>query len=125
MKKIGSKHTSQEILIRKIVSSLGYRYGLHRKNLPGKPDITFPKLKKVIFVNGCFWHGHKKCKRSKLPTTNRVFWKNKIYGNIKRDKQNKSELKKLGWNYLVIWQCEISKAKEEKLIKKIKKYLES
>ena len=107
MSKIGPKDSKQEIFIRKLVHGLGYRYRLHRKDLPGKPDIVFPKHKKVIFINGCFWHGHKDCNRSKLPETNSQFWKEKIGKNIKNDEVNQKELKKLGWDHLTIWQCDI------------------
>ena len=123
MSKISGKNTKPEIIIRKLIHSLGYRYRLHKKELPGKPDIVFPKYHKVIFVNGCFWHGHSKCSRSKLPTTNQNFWTNKITGNKKKDKSNYTRLKKLGWNYLIIWQCEISKKNIEKLTFKINTFL--
>jgi DNA mismatch endonuclease, patch repair protein len=107
MSKIGPKNSKPEIIIRKIIHSMGYRYRLHRKDLPGKPDLVFPKYKKVIFVNGCFWHGHKKCKRATMPKTNKAFWNNKIAKNIDNDFKKCKELKILGWDYLVIWQCEI------------------
>lgn len=123
MSNISGKNTKPEISIRKIAHSLGYRFRLHKKELPGNPDIVFPKYKKVIFVNGCFWHGHKNCKRSKLPSTNRIFWQKKIEGNIKRDNANYSALKKLGWSYLIIWQCTISKNNFPKLEKKISNFL--
>lgn len=123
MSKISGKNTKPEIAIRKIAHSLGYRFRLHKKDLPGKPDIVFPKHKKVIFVNGCFWHGHKNCNRSKLPTTNKKFWKEKIEGNIKKDKSNYRGLKKLGWDYLIIWQCGIKVSNRDKLENKIKKFL--
>jgi DNA mismatch endonuclease, patch repair protein len=115
MSHISGKHTKPEISIRKIAHSLGYRFRLHKKELPGKPDIVFPKYKKVIFVNGCFWHGHKNCNRSKLPTTNKIFWQDKIAGNKKKDKSNYIRLKKLGWHYLVIWQCSITKRNTKKI----------
>jgi DNA mismatch endonuclease (patch repair protein) len=117
MSKIGPKDSVPEIYVRKLIFALGYRFRLHRPGLPGKPDIVLPKHKKVIFVNGCFWHGHKNCKRAKLPETNRMFWKNKISRNIRRDKINYAALRKLGWKSLVIWQCDI--AKETYLQKKI------
>lgn len=123
MSHISGKNTKPEIAIRKIAHSLGYRFRLHKKELPGKPDIVFPKYKKVIFVNGCFWHGHKNCKRSKLPLTNKIFWQKKIEGNIKRDKTNYLALKKLGWSYLVVWQCSITKSNAAKLEAKISKFL--
>lgn len=123
MSHISGKNTKPEIFIRKIAHSLGYRFRLHKKELPGKPDIVFPKYKKVIFVNGCFWHGHKNCNRSKLPTTHKKFWQEKIEGNKKKDKSNYIRLKKLGWDYLVIWQCSIIKRNTKKLETKISKFL--
>ena len=111
MSKIGPKDSSQEVFIRKLVHSLGYRFRLHRKDLPGKPDLVFPKYKKVIFINGCYWHGHKGCKRANLPETNRKFWEEKIGRNIKTDIKNQKKLKKLGWDYLIFWQCKIKKSK--------------
>lgn len=124
MSKISGKNTKPEIIIRKIAHSLGYRFRLHKKDLPGKPDIVFPKYKKVIFVNGCFWHGHKNCNRSKLPATNKKFWKEKIEGNKKKDKSNYSNLKKLEWDYLIMWQCGIKIGNRNKLEKKIQRFLE-
>lgn len=124
MSLISGKNTKPEIVIRKIAHSLGYRFRLHKKDLPGKPDIVFPKYKKVIFVNGCFWHSHKNCKRSKLPTTNAKFWKEKIEGNKKKDKSNYIRLKKLGWDYMVIWQCEIKDSNKEKIEKRLLEFLQ-
>jgi DNA mismatch endonuclease (patch repair protein) len=109
MSKIGPKNTKPELLVRRELHRFGYRYRLHKKELPGKPDIVFPKLKKVIFIHGCFWHGHKHCKRSKLPDTNKEFWLNKISKNKKNDKLVKLRLTKMEWSYLVIWQCQIEK----------------
>jgi DNA mismatch endonuclease (patch repair protein) len=123
MKKIRAKDTGCELTVRKMIFAMGYRYRLHRVDLPGKPDIVFPGLRKVIFIHGCFWHGCKRCSRSKLPTSNKSFWKKKIEGNIKRDKQNYKKLKKLDWDYFCIWQCEIKKKKEDKIRLRIDKYL--
>lgn len=123
MSKIGPKDTAPELFIRKLVFSMGYRYRLHRKDLPGTPDLVFPKYQKVIFVNGCFWHGHSRCKKSALPKQNKLFWKKKITMNIERDKRNIQLLTKEGWIPLVIWQCEIKKSTEEKLKNKIRKFL--
>ncbi len=123
MSKISGKNTKPEITIRKIAHSLGYRFRLHKKDLPGNPDMVFPKYKKIIFVNGCFWHGHKDCTRSKLPTTNKKFWKEKIELNKKRDGKNYNQLKKMDWKYLVIWQCQIRAKSLSKLENKIIKFL--
>ncbi len=123
MKKIGPKDSTQELYVRKLIHSMGYRFRLHKKDLIGKPDVVFPRYKKVIFINGCFWHGHRGCKRSALPTTNRDFWREKIGGNIIHDRNTYAQLKKEGWKYLVIWQCEIGKEKKESLIRKISSFL--
>ncbi len=106
MSKITGKDTKPEILVRKYLFANGFRYRKNVKTLPGKPDIVLQKYKTVIFVHGCFWHGHN-CKAGKLPVTRKEFWKEKIKGNIERDKRNKFELEKLEWNVITIWQCEI------------------
>ncbi len=125
MRKIGPKDSSQERYVRSLVHSMGYRFRLHRKDLPGCPDLAFPKYRKVVFINGCFWHGHKNCKRAQLPQTNRLFWDRKINGNVERDQKNYKKLQMNGWQYLVIWQCEIKKANEFLLSGKIKEFLRS
>ncbi len=107
MSRISGKDTKPEILVRSLLHRMGYRFRLHKKELPGKPDITLPKHKKVIFVHGCFWHGHENCLRSKRPSTNVVFWNKKINGTIERDKQNIQNLENLGWKTLILWTCEI------------------
>jgi len=122
MSKIGPKDSKPEIIVRKIVHSLSYRFRLHRKDLPGNPDLVFPKYKKAIFVHGCFWHGHKRCQRGKLPATNTTFWEEKISGNVKRDKSNFNKLRRLGWKYLVIWQCDLKESNKENLKRKINNF---
>jgi DNA mismatch endonuclease, patch repair protein len=116
MSKISGKNTNAEILIRKIIFKMGYRYRLHVHDLPGCPDIVLPKYKKVIFINGCFWHGHSNCNRSNRPKTNIDFWNKKLDENISRDKAILSDLEKLGWEVLVIWQCQL---KDQEFIKAI------
>lgn len=106
MSGIRGKNTKPEILIRKELFSKGFRYRLHAKNLPGKPDLVFPKYKAVIFIHGCFWHGHN-CHLFKWPKTNRGFWENKISGNIKRDRRVKRILKKLDWRIFTVWECAV------------------
>ena len=106
MSAIKSKNTKPEIAVRKMLHALGYRFRLHRKDLPGSPDIVLPKYKTVIFVHGCFWHRHENCKFASTPKTRKEFWENKFNENMKRDKNNFKELKKLNWNLLVIWECE-------------------
>jgi len=124
MSKISGKDTKPEIIVRKFLFANGFRYRKNVKDLPGKPDIVLPKYKTVIFVHGCFWHGHD-CPAGKLPETNREFWERKINGNIERDKRNQEKLKALGWKVIVIWQCEIKnkKAKEERLKKLLKEIM--
>jgi DNA mismatch endonuclease (patch repair protein) len=106
MSHIPGKETKPEILVRKFLFANGFRFRKNVKDLSGKPDIVLPKYKTIIFIHGCFWHGHT-CNRGTLPTTNIEFWKTKIGGNIERDKRDISELEKQGWNVIVIWQCEI------------------
>ena len=107
MRAVKSSDTKPEIALRKALFALGYRYRLNVKALPGKPDIVLPKYKTVIFVHGCFWHGHD-CKRgSRIPKTNRAYWTEKIARNKIRDAKNIDALSKLGWRVLVIWECEV------------------
>ncbi len=107
MASISGKNTKPELIVRKLLYSLGYRYRLHYANLPGKPDLVFPGRRKVIFIHGCFWHRHD-CKKGKsMPSKNSGFWQKKLADNASRDNRNISELKKLGWEVLVIWECQI------------------
>jgi DNA mismatch endonuclease, patch repair protein len=105
MSRIKGANTKPEIVVRSLVHSLGYRFRLHNKHLPGKPDLVLPRHKKIILVNGCFWHGHVGCPRSALPSSNVEFWNAKISGNKIRDLSVKRKLKRMGWKVLVIWQC--------------------
>jgi len=107
MSKISASDTKQEILVRKYIFSKGFRFRINDKRYPGKPDIVIPKHKTVIFIHGCFWHGHS-CKKGKLPETNRRFWTNKIGNTKKRDKKNKAVLESMGWKVITIWQCELN-----------------
>ena len=121
MSRIKSKNTKPEILIRKLLHNIGYRYRIHIKNITGKPDLTFTRRKKVIFVHGCFWHRHKNCKFSTCPKTNIEFWNEKFEKNIKRDRKVQLELNKQGWKHLVIWECELKHL--EKIKTKILNFL--
>ncbi len=109
MKNIRSKNTTPELIVRKFLYNKGYRYILHDKKLPGKPDIVLRKFNTVIFINGCFWHGHKNCSEAKKPKSNSEFWKTKIISNQQRDKKNIESLSKLGWSVLTIWECQLQK----------------
>ena len=109
MSRIRSKNTKPEEIVRKYLFSKGLRYRKNVKNLPGTPDIVLPKYKTVVFVNGCFWHGHKGCKYFVMPKSNTIYWKRKISNNINRDKIIRKKLIELGWNVLVVWECELKK----------------
>lgn len=123
MSQIKGKDTKPEMLVRRFLHSKGFRYRLHVKTLPGKPDIVLPKYKTVIFINGCFWHGHKGCKYFKIPETRTEWWKDKIYETKKRDKRKYMELKKSEWKVLIIWECEI-KHKKEQILESLLKSLQ-
>ncbi len=107
MSAIKSKNTKPEIAVRKILHSMGYRFRLHRKDLPGSPDIVLPKYKTVIFVHGCFWHRHENCKYASTPKTRKEFWESKFKANVKRDKENQEKIKNIGWQSVVIWECQL------------------
>ena len=118
MSAIKSKNTKPEIAVRKLLHSMGYRFRLHRKDLPGSPDIVLPKYKTVIFVHGCFWHRHENCKYASTPKTRKEFWENKFKANVKRDLEIQEKIKNIGWKSFVIWECETKNADNlrEKLI---------
>lgn len=105
MKSVGTVHTGPELVVRRLLHKLGYRFRLHRKNLPGKPDIVLPKYKAAIFVHGCFWHGHG-CTKGKPPKSRKGYWLPKLAANRARDRRNLKSLDALGWRSLVIWQCQ-------------------
>jgi DNA mismatch endonuclease (patch repair protein) len=105
MSGIGGKNTRPEILVRKSLFAAGYRFRLHRKDLPGAPDIVLPTRKIAVFVHGCFWHMHAGCKFAKLPMSNAVFWEAKLRGNSARDKRSIDALRSLGWRILIVWEC--------------------
>ena len=110
MAKVHSKNTTPEIQVRKLLHSMGYRFRLHRQDLPGKPDIVLPKHKVVVFVHGCFWHGCPTCRHAKIrPKTNSDYWEKKLDRNIQRDKENCDSLQNLGWRVLIVWECETKK----------------
>lgn len=108
MSRVKGKDTAPELLVRSLIHRLGFRFRLHRNDIPGKPDIVLPKFHKIIFVNGCFWHGHSRCRKARLPETNREFWRNKQAYNHKRDIRNIATLKADDWDVLVIWECELA-----------------
>lgn len=107
MSKVSGKDTKPEILIRKFLFSKGFRYRKNVKELQGKPDIVLPKYKTIIFIHGCFWHGHENCEAAKLPVSNVAYWTKKVSSNVTRDIHNKEILRELGWNVIVLWECEL------------------
>lgn len=109
MSRVKSKDTKPELFVRSLLHTMGYRFRLHRKDLPGSPDIVLPKHRTAIFVHGCFWHQHPGCPRATLPQRNAEFWKKKLEGNVERDSRAQQRLKELGWNVLILWQCEIKR----------------
>ena len=109
MSKIRSKNTKPEVLLRSALFKQGFRYRLHSKKLPGKPDIVLAKYKTVIFVHGCFWHLHKECRDGRMPKSNLEYWVPKLNNNVERDAAHQSALSELGWKVIVVWECEILK----------------
>ena len=118
MSAIKSKNTKPEITLRKLLHSMGYRFRLHRKDLPGSPDIVLPKYKTVIFVHGCFWHRHENCKYATTPKTRKEFWDKKFRENINRDNLNQANLALKGWKIIIIWECQL-KGDIKKLIREL------
>jgi DNA mismatch endonuclease (patch repair protein) len=105
MSKIRGVDTNPERLVRSILHKMGYRFRLYNRQLPGNPDIVLSRHHKVVFIHGCFWHGHKGCRRAKRPSTNVRFWNKKIDSNMKRDQSVKQKLRRRGWRVLIVWQC--------------------
>lgn len=117
MSRIRSKDTKPELCVRSMLHRLGYRFtvnGPKNKQLPGKPDIVLPKYSTVIFVHGCFWHGHEGCKHATIPKTRTDWWRIKICGNVERDRRNQYKLSTLGWKIVVIWECELKSVEKKK-----------
>jgi len=109
MSLIRGRDTKPELLVRSLLHRLGYRFRLHRKDLPGRPDIVLPRYQSAIFVHGCFWHLHSGCAAGRLPTKNQEFWRAKLEGNRARDQRKEQRLRELGWTVIVLWECDIEK----------------
>jgi DNA mismatch endonuclease (patch repair protein) len=108
MSRIRSRDTKPELIVRSMLHKKGYRFRLHQKNLPGKPDIVLSKYKTCIFVHGCFWHQHRGCIEASKPKTNSAYWRTKLKRNRRRDRRNCKKLVSLGWQVIIIWECEIN-----------------
>jgi DNA mismatch endonuclease, patch repair protein len=107
MSAVLGKNTRPEMVVRKAAHGLGLRFRLHDRNLPGRPDLVLPKWKTVIFVNGCFWHGHEGCRRNATPKSNAAFWAQKVAANVRRDEANGRRLGDLGWRVVTLWECQV------------------
>ena len=122
MRQVKDRDTTPEMMVRRELHRLGYRYRLHRKDLPGKPDLVFPGRRKVIFVHGCFWHGHDCARGARVPKTNREYWTKKIARNVERDRLNLERLHALGWDSMVVWECELKD--KAKFIREVRRFLD-
>ncbi len=121
MARVKGENTKPEMKVRSLVHAMGFRYRLHRKDLPGKPDLVLPRHKKIIFVHGCFWHQHPGCINAERPTSNTAYWNKKLDRTTERDRQNISRLNASGWEVLVLWECHI--ADSEKLLGELEDFL--
>ena len=121
MSRIRSANTKPEMIVRSLLHRMGYRFRLHRKDLPGKPDIVLPKFKAIIFIHGCFWHRHINCKYAYMPKSKQKFWETKFKSNVERDKKVRKQLEEKGWKNLIIWECELLNIESVK--NKLKDYL--
>ncbi|AEI48387.1 very short patch repair endonuclease [Runella slithyformis] len=119
MSQVKSKNTKPELMVRKFLFSQGFRYRLHDKKLPGKPDMVLPKYKTVIFVHGCFFHGHEGCKYATIPQTRTEWWQEKINGNRRRDGENEARLSALGWRIITLYECELKPAQREQTLQRL------
>lgn len=115
MSRVKGKNTKPERVIRSALHKAGYRFRLHRSDLPGKPDIVLPKYKTVIFVNGCFWHQHTGCRKATIPSNNRAFWQKKLTRTVERDRKNRAQLRQMGWNVITLWECDIKNSIDESI----------
>ena len=107
MAAIRGKDTAPELAVRRILHAMGLRFRLHRRDLPGRPDIVLPKHRTVVFVHGCFWHRHEDCRYTTTPKTRQEFWQTKFAANVERDRRNRTDLQQLGWRVIVVWECEL------------------
>ena len=123
MSRIAGKDTKPEELVRKYLFSKGFRYRKNVRKLPGTPDLVLPKYRTVIFVNGCFWHGHEGCKYFVWPKSNAEFWRQKIETNISRDQRKEAQLRDMGWNVMIVWECELRPPKRQATLERLESQL--
>ncbi|MFC3285988.1 very short patch repair endonuclease [Litchfieldella rifensis] len=123
MARVRAKDTKPEMHVRRLIHGMGYRYRLHARDLPGRPDLVFRSRRRVIFVHGCFWHRHPGCSHARIPKSRTEFWRTKLEGNRRRDVMNRIELRRLGWRSLVIWECQLKD--EDDLRRKIRSFLDA
>ena len=123
MSRIAGKDTKPEELVRKYLFSKGFRYRKNVRKLPGTPDLVLPKYRTVIFVNGCFWHGHEGCKYFVWPKSNAEFWRQKIETNISRDQRKEAQLRDMGWNVMIVWECELHPSKKQATLERLESQL--
>ena len=121
MRRIRSKNTGPEMALRRLIHRLGYRFRLHKKDLPGKPDLVFSSRRKVIFVHGCFWHQHAGCREGRIPGTRREYWEGKLRRNRTRDAENQARLEESGWRVFTVWECSLRNEKE--LVRNLRRFL--
>lgn len=121
MQAVKGADTKSELAVRRLAHGMGFRFRLHRKDLPGKPDLTFPRLRKVIFVHGCFWHGHDCARGARVTVQNRDYWTRKVARNVERDRNARAALQRLGWKSLVVWECEIKD--QDRLRRALRRFL--
>ena len=124
MSAIAGKDTKPEMVVRSLVHRMGYRFRLHRSELPGKPDLVFSRLKKIILVHGCFWHRHRCHRGQSMPSTRQKFWQTKLEGNKARDIRTRRKLRCLGWDVMVVWECQTKPARLDKLADRIVGFLQ-
>ena len=122
MRRVRGKNTTPERAVRRVAHALGYRFRLHRRDLPGTPDLVFPRLRRAIFVHGCFWHRHEGCARRTTPKTRAAYWREKFEQNMRRDRRNLAALRRLGWSVLVVWECQTFERTE--LLAKLSRFLD-
>lgn len=123
MAAIKSRNTKPEVIVRQILHALGFRFRLHRKDLPGRPDIVLPKYRTIVLVHGCFWHQHSGCKLASNPSSRKDYWRPKLNRNVERDKQNMELLRQSGWHVIIVWECELKDINQvkQRLIGEIRK----